>query len=105
MNWFAKLILRLLPASVVNELPEDRVQRGLDRGRRSAGLLADEVLTEAFDSIEARLTDQWRATPSHSKDEREALFHQVAAVQSVRAQLKAWSDDAKFVAAQIEKRR
>lgn len=105
MNWLARLILRLLPRAVIHELPEDRTQLALDRGRRSQYLLTDETLAEAFAEIEAKLLDGWKSTPSPAAQQREAIFNQVAALQSVRDQLKRWSEDAKFVAAQIEKRR
>lgn len=105
MNWLVRLILRFLPASVVAQVPEDRAQLALDRGRRAEGLLNDETLAEAFNEIEAKLTDEWRRSADPSNEKREALFRQVAALQSVRGQLKAWSDDAKFIAAKIEKAR
>lgn len=105
MNWLVRLIVRLLPAAVVAELPQDRTQLAIDRGRRAEGLLNDETLQEAFGEIEAKLTDEWRRSADPSNDKREALFRQVAALQSVRGQLKAWSEDAKFIAAKIEKAR
>lgn len=105
MNWLVRLILRFIPASVVVQVPEDRVQLALDRGRRSEGLLNDVTLQEAFAEIEAKLTEEWRRSADPSNDKREALFRQVAALQSVKGQLKAWSEDAKFIAAKIEKAR
>lgn len=98
-----RLILRWLPASLLSELPEDQVQRALMRGRRSAALLADETLSEAFAEIEAKLSAEWRDSASLSQDKREVLFHQVAALQSVRSQLKRWSEDAVYLADRIEK--
>lgn len=100
-----RFVLRFLPAPVAVELPEDRTQLALDRGRRASNLLADETLHEAFRSIEDKLADEWRNSASASQEKREVLFHQVAALQSVRDQLKRWSEDAVFIAAQIEKRR
>lgn len=109
MMWFNRLLLRLalrwLPPSVVLDLPRDRVELALDRGRRAEALLADEVLIAAFQEIEGGLTSQWRDTPTSAKEARESLFYQVAATQSVLAQLQAWAEDARFVAAQIERRR
>lgn len=100
-RWF----VRLAPDPVVRALPEDKVQASIDRGRRAENLLADEVLSQAFEEIERKLTEQWRNTSDASSDAREALFRQVAALQSVRGQLKHWSEDAKLYAARIEKAR
>ena len=98
-----RLVLRWLPASIVSELPEDRVQLALQRGRRADDLLSDPVLSEAFAEIEAKLSSEWRDSASISHEKREVLFHQVSAIQSVRAQLKRWSEDAVYLAARIEK--
>lgn len=103
MNWLVRFLIRYLPEPVIQQLPEDRAQLALDRGRRADVLMADETFTEAFGEIEARLTEQWRKSADASHEQREALFRQVAALQSVRGQLKAWSEDAKFIAARIEK--
>lgn len=105
MTWLHRLILSFLPASVVVELPEDRTQLALERGRRARSVLADDILIDAFAEIEGRLKEQWVNAPSLATEARETLFHQVAALQSVQSQLKTWADDATFIAAQIEKRR
>lgn len=102
-NFIRRLILRWLPASVAADLPEDRVQLALMRGRRAADLLADDVLAEAFGEIESKLSSEWRDSASMSHEKREVLFHQVAAIQSVKAQLKRWSEDAVYFADRIEK--
>ena len=104
-RFLARLMLPLLPRAVAVELPEDRTQAALDRGRRAQVILADPALAEAFGAIEQRLADEWRNSASASKEKRDVLFHQVAALQAVRDQLKRWSEDAVFLAAQIEKRR
>jgi fructosamine-3-kinase len=100
-----RFVLRFLPAAVVTQLPDDRVQLQLERGRRAKTLMADETLAEAMSEIEARLTQQWSNTASHNAESRESLFHQVAALHAIRGQLKVWADDAFYLAAQIEKRR
>lgn len=105
MRWWHRLLIRFLPASVVVGLPEDRALLALDRGRRADMLLNDETLIEAFRDIEVRLTNEWRNSASASKEMRETLHHQVAAIQSVRDQLRRWSEDAKFIAAKLEKAR
>jgi hypothetical protein len=100
-----RFILRFLPASIIEELPEDRVQLQLERGRKAKALMEDETLSEAMKEIETRLTQQWVAMPSHNTEGRETLFHQVAALHAIRGQLKFWADDAFYIAAQIKKRR
>lgn len=104
-RFLVRLMLRMMPPAVVVELPEDRTQAAIDRGRRAQSLINDPALDEAFGAIEQRLADEWRNSASASRDKREVLFHQVAALQSVRDQLKRWSEDAVFLAAKLEKQR
>ena len=102
-RWFRRLFVALLPVVKVAPLPEDQTQAALIRGRHAESLLQDEVLSEAFSEIENRLMAEWRDSASLSHEKREVLFHQVAAIQSVRGQLKRWSEDAIYLASRIEK--
>ena len=75
-----------------------------ERGRRSRAVLDDATVTEAFDHIVEQLQRQWRATTAPMIGPRETLFHQIAAIDAVRAQLKSWAEAADFERAQQDKR-
>lgn len=81
----------------------DRIQAIIERGRRARAVLADETVTEAFDHISEQLQGQWRSTTAKMTEHREILFHQVAALDAVRAQLVSWRDAADFEQAKLDK--
>lgn len=104
-RWLYRAFLWLLPVPKEPELPIDRIAFAIGRGEQAKRLLSDETLSAAFEEIEGKLTDQWRGTAAPSSEQREVIFAQIAALQSVRGQLKAWCEDATFLAAKLEKQR
>lgn len=81
----------------------DRIEAILDRGRRARAVLEDATVTEAMDFITEALQRQWRATTAKMTDTRESLFHQIAAIDATRAQLKNWVEDARFEQDKLDK--
>lgn len=81
----------------------DRIQAILDRGRRARAVLEDDTVGEAFDHIAAQLQKQWRSTTAPMTEHRETLFHQVAAIDAVRSQLRQWVEAADFEQAKLDK--
>lgn len=81
----------------------DRIEAILERGRRAKAALGDETVVEAINHIADQLQAQWRATTSPMTAHRESLFHQVAAMDSIKRQLKQWVDDAAFEQAKLDK--
>ena len=81
----------------------DRIEQIMERGRRARAVLDNETVTEALDHITAQLERQWRATTAKMTETRESLFHQVAAMDALRAQLKGWVEAADFEQKQLEK--
>lgn len=100
---YHRLLLALLPVVKVEPLPEDRVQAQLDRGRRARALLDDATLNEALDEIRGRITAEWQDTAAVSKDKREVLYQQVAAVDALKGQLTRWAEDQVYLSARLEK--
>lgn len=100
---YRRLLLALLPVVKVESLPEDQVQAQIDRGLRAKALLDDPTLNEALLEITARVTAEWQDTAAFSQDKREVLYHQVAAVDALKGQLKRWSEDQIYLAARLEK--
>lgn len=82
----------------------DRLEEIHERGRRARAVLENETIVEAMDHITDQLQRQWRATTSPMTEARERLFHQLSALDAVRAQLKSWVDAADFEKAQQDKR-
>ena len=68
------------------------------RGEQAKNLLADEVLKEALDTIEADLLIRWGATAVGDVATREACYALHAGVLSLRAQLTAFWTAAKLEA-------
>lgn len=81
----------------------DRVEAILERGDRARALMGNATVAEAMDHITEQLVRQWRSTTAKMTDTRESLFHQIAAMDAVRAQLRSWVEQADFERAQIEK--
>jgi len=81
----------------------DRIAAILDRGRRARAVLADETVTEAMDHIAEQLQRQWRSTTAKMTEHRESLFHQIAAMDATRAQLRTWVEQADYEQAQIDR--
>lgn len=82
----------------------DRLEAIFDRGRRAKTVLENETVVEALDAISDGLLKQWRATTSTMTNTRETLFHQVAAVDALRAQLRSWVEMAAYEQAQLDKK-
>lgn len=81
----------------------DRIQAVLERGRRAKAVLENPTVTEAMDHIADQMLAQWRSTTSAMSAHRETLFHQVAALDSVKRQLHQWVADAAFEQAKLDK--
>lgn len=82
----------------------DRLEAIFDRGRRAQAVLDNETVVEALDHISETLLRQWRSTTSTMTITRETLFHQVAAMDALRAQLRSWVDTAKFEQDKLDKK-
>ena len=57
------------------------------RGKRATLLLADPLLVECFDRLDAQIRAAWLATTPGQVAEREAYFYQTNALAAVRASL------------------
>jgi hypothetical protein len=84
-------------------MSDDRIAAIISRGRAAGAVLSNETVVRAFDYITERLQAEWRSTAAAQAQHREALFHQIAGLDAVRAQLKQWADAAKFEQARLDK--
>ena len=66
---------------------EIALNRAAERGARALRLLEDELLAEAFATLDGEYTKAWRATAARDTDARERLWQAVQVVAKVRDHL------------------
>lgn len=67
----------------------DKTEQAIFRGERAARLLEDELLQEAFATIEQEYTNQWLTSPARDKKGRESLWLMVKTLHRFKAELSA----------------
>jgi|SRR3954464_1449496 hypothetical protein len=63
---------------------EFELRRAIDRAAKAKSLIENEMLNEAFQTLEKSYMDAWRLTKAEDTNAREALFkavHQIAKVK------------------------
>lgn len=65
----------------------DTTEREIQRGERARQLLQDELLQEAFATIEKGLTEQWQNSPVRDKEAREKLWLTLRCLKLVHGHL------------------
>jgi hypothetical protein len=63
------------------------LNKASERGARAQRLLDDDLLKEAFDTLDRDYTGAWRATAARDTDARERLWQAVQVVAKVRDHL------------------
>jgi hypothetical protein len=81
---------------------DDILERDAMRGRRAEQLLADELVTEIFDTMRAEYIKAWEDSDARDTDGRERLFLATQALGKVRTKLQTIAADGRFAKAQIE---
>jgi hypothetical protein len=66
---------------------EDKLETALARAARAQALIENELLTEAFDKLDAEYIRAWRVTPVRDVMAREKLWQAVNVVGLVRGHL------------------
>ena len=65
----------------------DKTERDIFRGEWAARLLSDELLLEAFTTIEREYTQQWTNSPARDQAGRESLYLMVKTLHKLQAEL------------------
>ena len=65
----------------------DRTELEILRGERATLLLADPLLTEAFELIESEYIKQWKNSPARDEAGREKLWLMVVTLQKLWSEL------------------
>lgn len=68
-------------------------QERIDRGYHAKRLLEDELLAEAFETIEMDIFDEWRSSEINQYEQRTDLFLTLKCLERLKAQLRAILDD------------
>lgn len=66
---------------------ETELRRDADRARRAQALLSDELLTEAFDTLNTQYMAAWLVTATGDSVQREKLYFAARTLPAVRKNL------------------
>jgi hypothetical protein len=71
----------------------------LRRAEESHELLTNPILADAFVSLEDQVIRQWKESSPLDSAARELAWRRYEAITALRAELKSWVDDGKWVSA------
>ncbi|RTE91901.1 hypothetical protein [Bradyrhizobium sp. LVM 105] len=80
---------------------EVKLAKAVDRASRAERLLGDDLLKEAFETLEKSYIDAWRATTIHATADREKLFVAINVVGKVRDHLNSVVQNGKLAKAEL----
>jgi hypothetical protein len=83
-------------------MSEDKLQRDIVRGARAKALLDNELLQEAFATLERDYIDAWKTSPARDTDGRERLWQAVNIVGKVRDHIVKVLNDGKLAQRQLD---
>lgn len=83
-------------------MSEDILSQAASKAARAQSLLGNELLSEAFEALEASYTAAWRATTIDDVSAREKLFLAINIVGKVRDHLNAVVSNGKLAAAELK---
>lgn len=81
---------------------EIALQRDISRAARAEALLRDDLLTEAFDGLEAVYFDAWKASPPRDTEGRERLWQAAQIAGKVREHLKSIASHGKLAQRELD---
>lgn len=79
------------------------LQRKISRGQKAKALIEDEVLNEAFNTLEKSYLDFWRTTDVKDFRAREAIFIAVNQVEKLKSHLHAVLSDGKIADIELQR--
>jgi len=77
-------------------MTEDKLQASIARGARAEALLKNELLQEAFVTLERDYVEAWKIAPARDTDGRERLWQAVNIIGKVRDHLVKIVNDGKL---------
>jgi hypothetical protein len=85
-------------------IDEHQLMREVSKAERAKQLLENELLVEAFATLEADYIAAWKLTPARDSDGRERLWQAVQIVGKVRDHLGKTIENGKLANAQLKQR-
>lgn len=67
---------------------EDKLRDAVQRGDRAKALLQNELLVEAFDNLESKIMEEWKATDPEDKERREDAWRSLKLLQTLQGQFR-----------------
>jgi hypothetical protein len=67
---------------------EDKLRDALQRGDRAKLLLQNELLIEAFEKLENKIMEEWKATDPEDKERREDAWRSLKLLQTLQGQFR-----------------
>jgi hypothetical protein len=74
----------------------------ISRGQRAAEVLDNDLYREAFDTLKARLMQQWAESPARDKEGRESLWLMTRLLENVESHLSEIMQTGKMARVQLE---
>lgn len=68
-------------------MSEGKLRAEADRGARAAALLKNDMLVEAFETLEERYAEAWRSSPMRDNEAREYFYMLTTALNALRQQI------------------
>lgn len=81
---------------------DDKIAQAIHRANKAEALRNDEMLNEAFASLEASYISAWRTTPARDADARERLWQAVNILGKVKEHLLTVVGGGKVARAELE---
>lgn len=83
-------------------MKEGKARETIARAEKAASLLRNDILAEAFESLEADFIEAWKQSPVNDSQNRERLYMLCQNLQAVRAYLEKIVTDGKLANSQLE---
>ena len=83
-------------------MSDDRLHDAISRASKADSLLKDELLTEAFASLEAAYIQAWRLTRPEDGDAREKLYLAVNVIGKLKQHLQSIVSNGKLADAELK---
>lgn len=84
-------------------MSDDKLRDAIDRGKRALALTGDELLQEAFATLERRYIEEWKVRPVMDTAGREKLWQAVNIVGKVKEHLSSVLADGKLAQAEVDR--
>lgn len=81
---------------------EGKVREQMERGEKAASLLRNELLHEAFDSLETEFIQAWKQSPVNDSQNRERLYMLCQNLSALRGYLEGVVTSGKLAKAQLD---